>query len=429
MNRKITGVVACIAVVTLWYFFGNPASSDEASELNESGKDIMEASVVESNFIYGFAENAYHIVEGTIKRNQNLSHILTEYNVNYSVIDQIARKSKDIFDVRKLAVDKKYILICDKDSLNAKYFIYEPNSTEYVVYELEGDLNIQHEIKEIETTVKTISGVIKANSSVYNVMLEEGGTTKLVDDFADIFGWKLDFGTIQKDDYFRVVYEEMRVEGDLIGTGKIISAEMNHWGKPMYAFSYDQGDGEDYFDEEGNSLKKAFLRYPVNFSRISSRYNPKRFHPVAKVYRAHLGTDFAAPTGTPIKAAADGIVEAAAYTSANGNYVKIKHNATYTTGYLHMSKRASGLKAGQRVKQGQVIGYVGSTGLATGPHLCYRFWKNGVQIDALKVDLPPEVPITAEHKAEYEKAMISQRVLLDAIKIKTEKVAIAANKN
>jgi murein DD-endopeptidase MepM/ murein hydrolase activator NlpD len=426
MNKFFTGALGCLGAIALIYVLQSGSLTGNQADDNGLFIGYEEASIVEPTFIYGFADDAFEFIEGKIKRNQNLSQILSEYNVSYSVIDQLARKSKDIFDVRKLAVDKPYLVLLDKDSLQAKYFIYTPNPVEYVVYELDGDLNIQHETKEIEIVERSISGVV--TSSVYKAMLENGGNDKLVDDFADIFGWKIDFTSIQKGDFFRVVYEEKQVEGEAIGIGRIIAAEMNHWGKPLHAFQFDQGEGFDYFDVEGNSLKRAFLRYPVNFSRISSYYSPNRLHPVTKVNKPHLGTDFAAPTGTPIKAAADGVVEVAGFTSANGNWVKIKHNGTYTTGYLHMSRIEKGVKAGTRVKQGQVIGYVGSTGLATGPHLCYRFWKNGVQVDALKVDLPPETPIKPENKMAYEQSIRPLKQKLDAIPVlERQERIVAAN--
>jgi murein DD-endopeptidase MepM/ murein hydrolase activator NlpD len=217
---------------------------------------------------------------------------------------------------------------------------------------------------------------------------------------------------LQKGDRFKLIYEENQVEGQAVGLNKITAVYFEHFKSPYYAFPFDQGDGLDYFDEEGKSLRKALLKYPIEFTRISSRYSQSRFHPVRKVYRAHLGTDFAAPTGTPIRSVGDGIVLESQYKSNNGNYVKIKHNATYTTQYLHMSKIAQGVKSGTRVRQGQVIGYVGSTGLATGPHLCYRFWKNGVQVDALRAELPPSEPIKKDFVPSFErvKEELTQRL-------------------
>jgi murein DD-endopeptidase MepM/ murein hydrolase activator NlpD len=187
-----------------------------------------------------------------------------------------------------------------------------------------------------------------------------------------------------------------------VGLGKIKGAFFEHYGNPYYAINYEQKSGIEYFDPDGKSLRKALLKYPVEFTRISSRYTGRRFHPVQKRYKAHLGTDFAAPTGTPIRSVGDGIILEARYGKYNGNYVKVKHNGIYSTQYLHMSKIARGIKPGTKVKQGQVIGYVGSTGLARGSHLCFRFWKNGVQVDALKVDLPASEPISDENKEEYD---------------------------
>jgi Membrane proteins related to metalloendopeptidases len=225
----------------------------------------------------------------------------------------------------------------------------------------------------------------------------------LTNKFVDIFAWQVDFQRLQKGDQFKLIYEENLVEDKPIGIGKILGIYFEHSGNGFYAFPFDQGDGLDYFDDEGNSLRKALLKYPIEFTRISSRYSMNRFHPVVKVFRPHLGTDFAASTGTPIRSVGDGIIEEAQYKSNNGNYVKVRHNGTYTTGYLHMSKIAAGITPGTKVRQGQTIGYVGSTGLATGPHLCYRFWKNGVQVDALKVELPPSMPVKKEYWPEFEK--------------------------
>jgi murein DD-endopeptidase MepM/ murein hydrolase activator NlpD len=248
---------------------------------------------------------------------------------------------------------------------------------------------------------KTISGTI--NSSLSETIRELNISHELTNKFVDIFGWQVDFQRLQKGDRFKLIYQENLVEKKPVNIGKILGIYFEHFDKGYYAFPFDQGDGLDYFDAEGKSLRKALLKYPIEFTRISSRYNLNRFHPVAKVFRAHLGTDFAAPQGTPIRSVGEGTVEDAKYTANNGNYVKIRHNGTYTTAYLHMSKIASGVVAGTRVTQGQTIGYVGSTGLATGPHLCYRFWRNGVQVDALRIELPPSKPVKQDHLATFEK--------------------------
>ncbi|HZI25990.1 MAG TPA: peptidoglycan DD-metalloendopeptidase family protein, partial [Chryseolinea sp.] len=210
-----------------------------------------------------------------------------------------------------------------------------------------------------------------------------------------------------------------------VGIKQINGIYFEHFSHPYYAFPFDQGEGLDYFDEEGKSLRKALLKYPIEFTRISSRYTMKRFHPVQKRWKAHLGTDFAAPKVTPIRAVGDGLVEEAQYRSNNGNYVKIRHNGTYTTQYLHMSGIASGVRAGTRVRQGQTIGYVGSTGLATGNHLCYRFWKNGVQVDALKAELPPSQPVKKEYLESFEsvKTELTKKLELIPFPIQTDPIA------
>jgi murein DD-endopeptidase MepM/ murein hydrolase activator NlpD len=251
-------------------------------------------------------------------------------------------------------------------------------------------------------------------------MIESGASPQLVDYVADIFGWQLDFTHLQVGDQYKIIYQQKLVEGEVAEIGPVLAVEFVHKGNPFYAIRYDQGKGPDYFDEKGHSLRKAFLKYPVKFTRISSRYSGKRYHPVLKRYRSHLGTDYAAPRGTPIRAAGEGIVTEARYHRGNGNYVKIRHNSTYTTQYLHMVRKAKGIKPGVKVVQGQTIGYVGSTGLANGNHLCYRFWKNGRQVDALKVELPPSEPITENHKPAYDTVMVEMLARLQRIEIENQ---------
>jgi murein DD-endopeptidase MepM/ murein hydrolase activator NlpD len=252
-------------------------------------------------------------------------------------------------------------------------------------------------------------------------MKENNLDQELILSLADVYAWTIDFYHLQKGDAFKVIYTERLVEGKFVGIDRIIAAEFTHRKSPLRAYLFESDGTDDYYDDEGNSLRKAFLRAPVKFSRISSRYSKKRFHPVQKRYKAHLGTDYAAPTGTPILATGDGVVIAATYTKSNGNYIKIRHNGTYTTQYLHMSKRKS--KLGDRVKQGDVIGYVGSTGLATGPHVCYRFWKNGKQVNPYKQKLPPSKPVIPENMDAFMqlKDNLSQR--LDQIPLESNQLS------
>jgi murein DD-endopeptidase MepM/ murein hydrolase activator NlpD len=357
--------------------------------------------VKEPNLLYGIVVDNYTVIEDKIKRNERLGDILEAYNVPAKIIHQVSQLSRNVFDVRKIVPNKKYTLICNQDSLKtAKVLVYEPNLIDYIVFRFEDTLWVDVCKRDVVILEKSIAGEIRSNLS--ETIEELGISHELTNKFVDIFGWQVDFQRLQKGDKFKLIYEEAQVEGTSVGIKHINGIYFEHSGSPYYAFPFDQGDGTDYFDEEGKSLRKALLKYPIEFTRISSRYTKNRFHPVQRRWKAHLGTDFAAPTGTPIRSVGDGIVEEAQYKSNNGNYVKVRHNGTYTTQYLHMSRIAQGIRAGTKVKQGQTIGYVGSTGLATGPHLCYRFWRNGVQVDALRVELPPSQPVKKDYMQSFD---------------------------
>lgn len=403
-NKKSIFLILFILVSAGMYFIsgklreGTESHSPNPEVLTAERKkaDSSDLILPEPRLLYGLPADSFHITEEQVKRNQNLSEILLPYNVSFNTIAILAKNSRSVFDVRKIAANKKITIFCKKDSANtAQYLVYEPGLTEYVVFNLQDSLNVVIHQKEVSTEERTIFGSIQ--SSLAESVSAAGGSAALTSLLVDVYAWQIDFFRIQKDDWFKVIYEEKFVEGESVGVGKILAVQFGHGGKEFNAFYFDQGEGATYYDEEGNSLRKAFLKAPLNFTRISSRYTMKRFHPVQKRWKAHLGTDYAAPTGTPIHSVGDGTVVEAGYHRGNGNYVKVKHNGTYTTQYLHMSKIARGVKKGTRVQQGQTIGYVGSTGLATGPHLCFRFWKNGKQVDALKVDIPPSEPVDPEN--------------------------------
>jgi murein DD-endopeptidase MepM/ murein hydrolase activator NlpD len=371
-------------------------------------------SIKAPNVLYGMVVDNYTVIEDKIKRNERLGDILEAYNVPANIIHQVSQLSRSVFDVRKIAPNKKYTLICDQDSLKtAKALVYEPNLIDYIVFRFEDTLWVDVCKRDVVILEKTMAGEIESNLS--ETIENLGISHELTNKFVDIFGWQVDFQRLQKGDKFKLIYEEAQVEGVSVGIKQINGIYFEHSGSPYYAFPFDQGEGIDYFDDEGKSLRKALLKYPIEFTRISSRYTMNRFHPVQKRWKAHLGTDFAAPTGTPIRSVGDGIIEEAQYKSNNGNYVKIRHNGTYTTQYLHMSRIAEGVRAGTKIKQGQTIGYVGSTGLATGPHLCYRFWKNGVQVDALRVELPPSQPVKKDQLEAFDQVKQELTKKLDAI--------------
>jgi murein DD-endopeptidase MepM/ murein hydrolase activator NlpD len=402
-QKKIYIAVCAVLLLSTSFFILNTYTSaftfpGDYEVVVDSAKVIPTEKPV---YKYGILTNGLEVKEGYVRHNQLFANLLEGSFVSPSVLQQIQLLPRKIFDFKKIASSKKYTLISQNDSVQtAIAFVYEPNPVEYVILHLKDSLSVETHQREVTTEEKTVTGTI--SSSLYETIEALKISHELTNKFVDVFGWQVDFQHLQKGDRFKLIYEENSVEGEPIGIGKIIGIYFEHFTNGYYAFPFDQGEGIDYFDEEGNSLRKALLKYPIEFTRISSRYSLNRFHPVVKVFRAHLGTDFAAATGTPIRTVGDGIVQEAHYTANNGNYVKIRHNGTYTTGYLHMSKIASGLEPGVRVKQGQTIGYVGSTGLATGPHLCYRFWRNGVQVDALRVELPPSRPVDRKYWAEFE---------------------------
>ena len=382
--------------------------------------DTVQTVVKEPSILYGMVVDNYTVIEDKIKRNERLGDILTAYNVPAKLIHQVSLISRSIFDVRKIAPNKKYTLLCNQDSAKtAQVLVYEPNPIEYIVFRFGDSLKVDVHKRNVVIVEKNVAGEIRTNLS--ETIEELGISHELTNKFVDIFGWQVDFQRLQKGDKFKLIYEEAQVEGQSVGIKQINGIYFEHFGSPYYALPFDQGDGVDYFDDQGKSTRKALLKYPIEFTRISSRYTMSRFHPVQKRWKAHLGTDFAAPVGTPIRTVGDGVVEEAQYKSNNGNYVKVRHNGTYTTQYLHMSRIADGVRAGTRVRQGQTIGYVGSTGLATGPHLCYRFWRNGVQVDALRVELPPSEPVKKDHVADFNKVKDNLIKKLEAIPFPEQK--------
>ncbi|MFD2247074.1 peptidoglycan DD-metalloendopeptidase family protein [Pontibacter ruber] len=421
MFKRSIGLATLIAI-SLFVFFtaAQTLNFKSYSVLPEKQEEVNTPPKIEKKpapVVFGIATDSLEIVEGIVERGENLSEILENYNITPTTIDALAKKARDVYNVRRISANRNYILLHAQDSAQtAQYFIYEPSEVEYVIFDLRDTLAVTKVKREVEVVEKTIAGMIQ--SSLFESMLAAGGSPQLVNAFADIYAWRLNLSQLQPGDHFKLIYEEKVVNGSTIGFGKIKAAYFEHEGKPLYAIGLDQGKGITYYDQDGKSLKKAFLREPLEFSRISSRFSKSRFHPVQRRYKPHLGTDFAARRGTPIRTVGDGVVLEAAYTSGNGYYVKIKHNKTYTTQYLHMSKFAKGIRRGARVHQGQTIGYVGSTGLATGPHLCYRFWKNGRQVDALRVKLPLAEPINKKQKAVFTALKEEVMQKMEAINLK-----------
>jgi murein DD-endopeptidase MepM/ murein hydrolase activator NlpD len=413
--RLISTLLTLVLAVGVFLFMDRFDESPNPHIKKSDTTSLIKAKPANTEF--GLILDSFIVTKNKIKPNEFLANILLPHHIDYVTIDALAKKSKDIFDVRKMVVGKNYTILASKDSIEkAQYFIYQPNAISYIVYDLRDSVNIYKGEKEVTTEEKSASGII--NSSLYLSLQESNTSPALAVRLSEVFAWSIDFYRIQKGDWFKVIYEEKFVEGESIGIGEIKAVEFNHYDKPFYAFHFSQGTKEDYFDEEANSLRKAFLKSPLKFSRLSSGFTMKRFHPVQKRWKAHLGTDYAAPRGTPIMSTGDGVVIESKRKRANGNYVKIKHNSVYTTQYLHMNKR--NVKVGQHVKQGDIIGFVGSTGLATGPHVCYRFWKNGQQVNHLRQDFPSAEPVLEEFKDEYNLFLNEFKEKLNSISFEKE---------
>ena len=365
----------------------------------------------EPKSIFGLDPSSYEVHQGVIEQNEFVADILLRHGIDYVQIDRLAKASRKNLDVRKFRAGKKYAVLLARDSSDKDRLVYESDLEHYHMYTL-GD-TVEYEQGSHPATYRTMTLGGRIETSLFNAIVDNGGPVDVAINLADMYAWTIDFYRLQKGDFFKLIFTEKVVQGEFAGVNRVEAALFCHMNDSIYAFGFDQGEGWDYFDEGKESLRKAFLKSPLKFGRLSSGYSYRRFHPVQKRYKAHLGTDYAAPKGTPIMATGDGVIVEAQYKKYNGRYVKIRHNGTYSTQYLHMSKIESGIKPGVRVKQGQTIGYVGSTGLATGPHVCYRFWKNGSQVNHRREEVPPAEPLKPEYYDEFQMYINSIRPEID----------------
>lgn len=366
--------------------------------------------------VFGFHLKDYHAVYDTIKNGDNLGKMLMPFGETPFAVHDIAEKIRDSFDLRKIKIGQPITYIVDaKNPSLLKAFVYEHNQIEYTIVDLRDSIVAIPKKKPITIRRRVIASEIKG--SLFETLSKEGVDASAAQTLANVFAYSVDFFRIQKGDKFGIILNEKYINDSIYaGIDNLEASFFEYRGKKIYAFPFKIDTTArkfDYYDEEGKALKAMFLKAPLDFFRITSRYSPKRFHPVQKTWKAHQGTDYAAPHGTPIKSTAAGVVERTGFTAGNGNYVKVKHNQTYATQYLHMSKIL--VRQGQRVAQGETIGLVGSTGLATGPHVCYRFWKNGKQVDPLAEVMPNSQPMLERVKPRYMKHIQPLKKELDDI--------------
>jgi murein DD-endopeptidase MepM/ murein hydrolase activator NlpD len=394
---------------------------------------VVSAPMPKIEYEYGFKLNDFKVVNDTIQKGEVFSEIMDRNHVEYPRVLEIVKAVKDTFNVRRIQAGYPYTILARKDSTEkAEVFIYKHSKVRYTVIDFRDSIIAYNGRKPVQRKELTASGIITSNLS--EAMDEQGLNMYLAYAMADIYAWTIDFFRLQKNDRFKIIYEQLYINDTVpVGIGDIKAVYFEHGGKPFYGFRFladKKLDIPDYFDEEANNLRRQFLKAPVKFGRMSSRYNlRRRIAYYGNRVRPHRGTDFAAPVGTEILATANGTVVESQYKGGNGNYVKIRHNSTYSTQYLHMSRRK--VRVGEVVKQGDVIGYVGMTGNTAGPHVCYRFWKNGVQVDPLRQKLPAAEPMDPDVKPLYFEFIVPIKEKLDGINYSgdpvSERIAEAHN--
>ncbi|OFY49064.1 MAG: hypothetical protein A2W85_16555 [Bacteroidetes bacterium GWF2_41_31] len=373
-------------------------SPDENTEAGIQSDTVVQ----EPQWAYGIVIDSLDVKEGVVKNNEFLSDILLRHGVSYDIIDYLARHTRDTFDVRRIKSGNRYAVMCKHDSIATPvYFAYEISPITYVLYALNDTISASIGRKSIDVVNDTLEGVIE--SSLWNSLVAKGADPNLANELSEIYAWTIDFFGLQKGDVYKAVYTKQYVEGQYIGLGRVEATLMLHGGDSLYAFYFIQNEKGDYFDEKGASLQRAFLKAPLRFTRISSHFSNSRLHPVLKIRRPHHGVDYAAAEGTPVYSVGDGTIVKRAYQKlGGGNYLTIRHNGTYSTTYMHLKGYAKGMAVGKHVRQGELIGYVGRTGLATGAHLDFRFYRNGKAVDPLKVESPPSLPIDAAYQAAFD---------------------------
>ena len=363
---------------------------------------------------FGFPVSEFDSQEGQIKSGDFFATLLTRLGASASDAYALTQASKDIFDLKKIKIGNDYkVFYTREETPKLAYFVYEDTKTQFITFGIHDSLFVN--VSEREITSKLRVGEATINTSLWNDVSDAGMQPLLALRLSDIYAWTVDFFGLQKGDSFKVLYEELYVGDKFFDIGNIYAAVFSHRGQEFDAYRFVQDEVPQYWNTKGENLKKAFLKAPLSFTRISSGFSYARKHPITRIVRPHTGVDYAAPRGTPVMSIGDGVVIQRNYTGGGGNQLKIKHNSTYTTAYLHLSGYAKGMTVGKRVRQGEVIGYVGSTGMATGPHLDFRVWKNGTPINPLKMESPPADPLKKENKELFEASVLRAATLRDSI--------------
>ena len=353
---------------------------------------------------YGIVVDDYRTEQGVVAGGQTVGSILSSYGISAAKIDRLDKAAAEVFPLRQIRAGNRYTMFLHQEGDSVRrldYMVYHRNPVDYVVFAFDGDsVGVATGARDVTTVRRKHTATI--SSSLWGAIMEHDMPYALAAELDDIYQWTIDFFGIQKGDGFTVIYDEKYIDTLCVGIGQIWGARFDHAGKTYYAIPFKQDGKLKYWEADGKSLRKQMLKAPLKYTRISSKFSKSRLHPVHKVYRPHLGVDYAAPTGTPVHSVADGVVTFKGWGGGGGNTLKIKHAGNLMTGYLHLSRYAPGISVGTRVSQGQLIGYVGRTGTATGPHLDYRIWKNGTPIDPLKIPQEPAEPVAEASRSQFE---------------------------
>jgi len=394
MKKVILGIATLLIIALITFIYFTKKERDQLALNKETALESAYTEIIIKKDFGIIPADSFKVETRRIRWSENFNKIFRRYHISGDVREILNKKISDVFDVRKIKAQNYYKVYRKKNEI-PEFLVYKHSTTEYLI------VNIKAQKAEFRTKKTVIKHRISEGtiaSSLWNTMVDNDINPELSIELSEIYAWTIDFFGLQKGDHFRVVYDEKFIDDTIsIGIENIQSVVFNHMGDNYFAFGYEQNGVFDYWDEKGNSLRKAFLKAPLKFARISSKFSKRRFHPILKIYRPHSGVDYAAPKGTPVYSIGDGVITKKGYGKGAGNYVYIKHNSVYTTQYNHFSRFAKGIRRGQRVKQGQLIGYVGATGYATGPHLDFRMYKNGQAVDPLKVKAPPVKPIEKEN--------------------------------
>jgi murein DD-endopeptidase MepM/ murein hydrolase activator NlpD len=396
-------LVAAGLIVGLLLIPWNEQPSASPGDSETHAEDLIEKEP--QTLLYGIDLNSYQVRTGVIGRNETLADLLLAHGVSLTEIYNISLLPDSLLDERKMRRGNPYAFLSPSDSSGnsgASYFVYEKDPLNFVKVGIAPDsIWAENGAKQVKTSLQLASGTIE--TSLWESMVNSGTNPMLAIELSEIYAWSIDFFGIQQGDRYKVIYQESFVDSLSIGITRIMAAWFYHNETDFWAIPFVQGGERSFFDEKGNSLRKAFLKAPLRYSRISSGFSHSRLHPILKIRRPHHGVDYAAPAGTPVLTVGDGVVTAVGYQrNGGGNYVKIKHNSVYSTTYMHLSRFGKGIRQGAYVKQGDIIGYVGSTGLSSGPHLDFRFYRNGSAVNPLRVEAPPVEPVEEEMMAAYQ---------------------------